>query len=99
MLEREERKPKKSSLLSSMLDNRVEEVSKENPREKNPNAYKRHRGKNQSKAMSYYLSEEIIGGIALKSIKEGISKSDVVRKALEEYLEMEIEELNILKSR
>lgn len=96
MLDREEKKPMKSSLLSNMLDKRVVE---ENAKEKNPGAYKRNRGKNGSKAMSYYLSEEIIGAIGLRSIKDSVSKSEVVNKALELYLENEIEEINILRNR
>lgn len=69
---------------------------KEEPKKKrNERSYKRWRGKADGvvlKAMSYYISENHIAGILLRTQREGgdKDKSAVVRNALDLYLKEEL---------
>ena len=49
-------------------------------------AYKRNRGAGGTKAMSYYLPQNIIKAINMRSASVGITKSEVVLAALQTYL-------------
>ncbi len=118
MLDREEKKPIRSSAIMQMLgkekeeqedklievemtDKQFEDLAEkvQSSREKNPRAYERYRGTGNTKAMSYYLSDELIMAIALKSALESKDKSEIVREALTVYLQEELEEVDRLKER
>lgn len=83
-----------------MTDEEFEDLEeKVSSREKNPRAYERYRGSGNTKPMSYYLSNELIKSIALKSALEGKDKSEIVREALTLYLQDELEEVERLEQR
>lgn len=56
-------------------------------------SYIRNRGKGGSKPMSYYLPEWLIKALHEKSIKDNISKSDLVVEGLKYVLRDEIKEM------
>lgn len=58
---------------------------------------KKGRGRDGTRAMSYYLDDEVVSALALKSLKESKTKSEVVRDALRKSLDKEIKELKTLK--
>ncbi len=118
MLDREDKKPIRSSAIMQMLGKKEEEQEDrllevkmteeqfddlaekvQSSREKNPRAYERYRGTGNTKAMSYYLSDDLIKAIALKSALESKDKSEIVREALTLYLQEELEEVERLRER
>ncbi len=50
-------------------------------------------GRDGLKQMSYYITEDMIKAIAIRAAYSGQDKSAVVRKALEEYLAKELDDL------
>ena len=73
---------------------RTEKVSKpkQDWHKKNPRGYERHRGKDGTKAMSYYLPDDIITLLNIKAAKEGVTKSELVLEGLKYVLREEIKE-------
>lgn len=74
---------------------RAEKVSKpkQDWRKKNPRGYERYRGKDgTTKAMSYYLPDDIITLLNIKAAKEGVTKSELVLEGLKYILREEIKE-------
>lgn len=73
---------------------RTEKVSKpkQDWRKKNPRGYERHRGKDGTKAMSYYLPDDIITLLNIKAAREGVTKSELVLEGLKYVLREEIKE-------
>ncbi len=73
---------------------RTEKVTKpkQDWRKKNPRGYERHRGKDGTKAMSYYLPDEIITLLNIKAAREGVTKSELVLEGLKYILREEIKE-------
>ena len=72
----------------------VKEKKVHDPRKANPRAYERNRGRGGTKAMSYYLSQEIIKLLAIKSAQEGKTKSELVTEGLRWVLREELKEAN-----
>lgn len=64
--------------------NKTEKVSKpkQDWRKKNPRGYERNRGKDGTKAMSYYLPDDIIRLLNIKAAAEGKTKSQLVLEGL-----------------
>lgn len=58
-----------------------------------PTAPVKRPGKDGLKQMSYYITEDMIKAIAIRAAYSGQDKSAVVRKALEEYLAKELDDL------
>lgn len=76
--------------------NNVVKAVDSSKKEKNPRSYERFRGragKEQTKAMSYYLTQSIIDALELRANNEGLDKSSIVRKALERELKQELKEI------
>lgn len=87
-------------LTVEMTDEQFEDLAeKVSSRERNPKAYERYRGTGNTKAMSYYLSDKLIKGLALKAALESKDKSEIVREALTLYLQEELEEVERLEQR
>lgn len=84
-------------MTSEQFDDLAEKVK--SSREQNPRAYERYRGSNNTKPMSYYLSDELIMALGIKSALESRDKSELVREALTVYLQEELAEVDRLKER
>ena len=73
-----------------------EKKSKKDPRKANPKGYERYRGKGENgvktKAMSYYLPQNIIHLIGIKAAKEDKTKSEIVLEGLRYVLRDELKE-------
>ncbi len=63
---------------------------KQDWRKKNPRGYERHRGKDGTKAMSYYLPDDIIRLLNIRAASEGKTKSQLVLEGLQLILKDEI---------
>ncbi len=61
----------------------------------NPRSYERYRGKNGAKPMSYYIPDNILTALDLKSKRDAISKSDLVVEGLKYILSDELKELKL----
>lgn len=64
-------------------------------RMQHPRSYERNRGRDGSKAMSYYLPDDIIELLNLKSAREKCTKSELVLEGLKYILREEIRETNL----
>jgi len=61
-------------------------------KQQHPRSYERNRGRDGSKAMSYYLPDDILGLLHQKSKREKISKSELVLEGLKYILKDELKE-------
>lgn len=59
-------------------------------KQQHPRSYERNRGRDGSKAMSYYLPDDILELLHQKSKREKISKSELVLEGLKYILREEI---------
>ena len=64
-------------------------------RMQHPRSYERNRGRDGSKAMSYYLPQDIIDLLNLKSAREKCTKSELVLEGLKYILREEIRETKL----
>ena len=60
-----------------------------------PRSYERNRGRDGAKAMSYYLPDDIIDLLNLKSEREKCTKSELVLEGLKYILREEIREAKL----
>ena len=67
-------------------------------RMQNPRSYERNRGRDGAKAMSYYLPDDIIDLLNLKSEREKCTKSELVLEGLKYILREEIREAKLQSS-
>ena len=64
-------------------------------RMQHPRSYERNRGRDGAKAMSYYLPDDIIDLLNLKSEREKCTKSELVLEGLKYILREEIREAKL----
>lgn len=64
-------------------------------RMQHPRSYERNRGRDGAKAMSYYLPDDIIELLNLKSAREKCTKSELVLEGLKYVLREEIREIKL----
>lgn len=64
-------------------------------RMQHPRSYKRNRGRDGAKAMSYYLPDDIIDLLNLKAAREKCTKSELVLEGLKYVLREEIREIKL----
>lgn len=67
-------------------------------RMQHPRSYERNRGRDGAKAMSYYLPDDIIDLLNLKSEREKCTKSELVLEGLKYILREEIREAKLQSS-
>lgn len=67
-------------------------------RMQHPRSYERNRGRDGTKAMSYYLPQDIIDLLNLKSAREKCTKSELVLEGLKYILREEIREAKLQSS-
>ncbi len=67
-------------------------------RMQHPRSYERNRGRDGTKAMSYYLPDDIIDLLNLKAAREKCTKSELVLEGLKYILREEIRETKLQSS-
>ncbi len=91
---------KKNEAVMAMISNNSEKKEPKAPRQKrtnsqykkdNPRSYERHRGRNGTKAMSYYIPDDIITLLNIKAAQDGKTKSELVLEGLHHVLRHEIQ--------
>lgn len=102
MLNREVKKnPALMAMLNTEKEEKAEKVEKaaspkkqkKSCRERNPQGYERYRGRsngNPCKPMSYYIPDDLLKLLAIKSATEGKTKSELVIEGLKYVLREEI---------
>ena len=99
MLNREVKKnPALMAMLNTEKEEKTEKVEKvtspkkqkRSARERNPQGYERYRGRNNCKPMSYYIPDDLLKLLAIKSATEGKTKSELVIEGLKYVLREEI---------
>ena len=102
MLNREVKKnPALMAMLNTEKEEKTEKVEKvtsassskkqkRSARERNPQGYERYRGRNNCKPMSYYIPDDLLKLLAIKSATDGKTKSELVIEGLRYVLREEI---------
>lgn len=99
MLNREVKKnPALMAMLNTEKEDKTEKVEKvvspkkqkRSARERNPQGYERYRGRNNCKPMSYYIPDDLLKLLAIKSATDGKTKSELVIEGLKYVLREEL---------